>query len=75
MSSKKQRSRKSPGLRALPIGDVLRALPPRELSKLIERVGVVVDEQKRIDVPSQVARALINLPEARDPSRLPGPTA
>jgi hypothetical protein len=75
MSSKKQRSRKSPGLPALAIGDVLRALPPRELSKLIERVGVVVDEQKRIDVPSQVARALINLPEARDPSRLPGPTA
>ena len=75
MSSKKQRSRKSPGLPALPIGDVLRALPPRELSKLIERVGVVVDEHKRIDVPSQVARALINLPEARDPSRLPGPTA
>ncbi len=75
MSSKKQKKRKSPKLKAIPLGDVLRALPPRELTKLIQRVGIQVDKQKRIDVPAQVARALVNLPEARDPSRLPGPAA
>lgn len=52
--------------------DVLRLLPERELTSLIERTRIRVDVSKRIDVPSQVARALLLLPEARDPTQLPG---
>lgn len=60
----------------LRLSDVLRQLPDRELSSMIERLGIAVDQTKRIDIPSQVARALVCLPEARDPSAyLPGPTA
>lgn len=62
------------GLRALRLEDVLRQLPERELESLISRLNIRVDEAKRIDVPSQVARALLTLPEVRDPSQLPGPT-
>jgi len=51
--------------------DILRALPQRELDGLIARLGIRIDPAKRIDVPSQVARALVSLPELRDPSRLP----
>lgn len=54
--------------RALRLTDVLRQLPPRELSSLIDRLEIVVDEAKRIDVPAQVARALVLMPEARDPA-------
>jgi hypothetical protein len=54
--------------------DVLRQLPEAELSSLILRLKIKVDEAKRIDVPSQVARLLLQLPELRDPSILPGPT-
>ena len=50
--------------------DILRAVPQRELDGLIERLGIRIDPAKRIDVPSQVARALVSLPELRDPSRL-----
>lgn len=50
--------------------DILRALPARELDGLIARLGIRIDPAKRIDVPSQVARALVSLPELRDPSRL-----
>ncbi len=50
--------------------DILRALPQRELDGLIARLGIRIDPAKRIDVPSQVARALVSLPELRDPSRL-----
>lgn len=57
------------GLRRL--DNILRALPERELRSLITRMGIKIDEQKRIDVASQVARALVGLPEVRDPSRLP----
>ena len=60
--------------RALRLVDVLRALPERELESLIERLRIAIDEAKRIDVPSQVARALLTLPEARDPAQLPAPT-
>jgi hypothetical protein len=59
---------------AIRLVDVLRKLPERELESLIERLKIRVDEAKRIDVPSQVARTLIQLPELRDPSILPGPT-
>ncbi len=51
--------------------DILRALPPAELNALIARLGVRIDPAKRIDPPSQLARALVSLPELRDPSRLP----
>jgi hypothetical protein len=49
---------------------VLRALPERELLGLIRRLGIRIDPQKRIDVPSQVARVLVGQPDVRDPSRL-----
>ncbi len=51
--------------------DVLRAVPPAELQSLVTRLGVPLDPQKRLDVPSQVARKLVSLPELRDPSLLP----
>jgi hypothetical protein len=54
--------------------DVLRQLPSRELESLIGRLKIKIDEAKRLDVPSQVARMLLQLPELRDPGILPGPT-
>ncbi len=50
---------------------ILRSLPPRELQGLIGRMGIRIDPAKRIDAPSQAARALVGLPDVRDPSRLP----
>jgi hypothetical protein len=50
--------------------DILRALPQGELDALVHRLGIRIDPAKRIDSPSQVARALVSLPELRDPSRL-----
>ncbi len=50
--------------------DILRALPAGELDSIVTRLGVRIDPAKRIDPPSQVARALVQLPELRDPSRL-----
>jgi hypothetical protein len=50
--------------------EILRALPQGELDGLIARLGIRIDPAKRIDVPSQVARALVSLPELRDPTRL-----
>ena len=50
--------------------DILRALPQGELDGLIERLAIRIDPAKRIDVPSQVARALVSLPELRDAARL-----
>jgi hypothetical protein len=70
MSSKDR----NPAPSAIRLVDVLRQLPDRELESLIERLKIRVDEAKRIDVPSQVARSLIQLPELRDPNVLPGPT-
>ena len=53
-----------------PLTEILRALPESELDALISRLGVRIDPAKRIDVASQVARALVSLPELRDPTRL-----
>jgi hypothetical protein len=50
---------------------ILRALPTREIDALIERMAIRIDTNKRIDKPAQVARALVRLPEVREPSRLP----
>jgi len=50
--------------------DILRALPQSELDGLVSRLGIRIDPAKRIDEASQVARALVSLPELRDPSRL-----
>ncbi len=62
-----------PGV-AIRLVDVLRVLPERELESLIARLKIRTDEAKRIDVPSQVARMLLQLPEIRDTSLLAGPT-
>ncbi|MEO8876895.1 MAG: hypothetical protein ABI461_14975 [Polyangiaceae bacterium] len=53
------------------LADILRALPEKELNALISRLGIRVDPAKRLDTASQVSRALVSLPELRDPSRLP----
>ena len=53
------------------LADVLRALPDKELAALIARLGIRVDPAKRLDTAQQVSRALVSLPELRDPSRLP----
>ena len=53
------------------LDDILRALPSRELELLISRMGIRIDSAKRIDAPSQAARALVGVPDVRDPSRLP----
>jgi hypothetical protein len=49
---------------------ILRALPESELNALIARMGIRVDPGKRIDAPSQAARALVGIPDVRDTSRL-----
>ncbi|MEO8183884.1 MAG: hypothetical protein ABI895_34095, partial [Deltaproteobacteria bacterium] len=59
------------GSRALRLEQVLRLLPARELQAIVEGLRIDIDRAKRIDVPAQVARALVCLPEARDPSSLP----
>lgn len=65
---------KNPNASAIRLVDVLRQLPERELESLIARLKIRIDETKRIDAPSQVARSLLQLPELRDPGILPGPT-
>lgn len=50
--------------------DILRALPQGELDGIIGRLAIRIDPAKRIDIPSQVARALVSLTELRDASRL-----
>jgi hypothetical protein len=50
---------------------VLRLLPARELQAIVEGLRINIDRGKRIDAPAQVARALVCLPEARDPACLP----
>lgn len=52
------------------LDQILRALPTSELNALVRRLGIRIDPQKRIDPPSQVARALVGIPDVRDPSRL-----
>ncbi|MBL9028769.1 MAG: hypothetical protein JNL21_41635 [Myxococcales bacterium] len=66
-----ERGRPSEGEAFRRLDDILRALPKSELDGLIRRIGIKVDPQKRIDVPSQVARALVGQTDVRDPSRLP----
>lgn len=51
--------------------DILKALPSAELNSLVARLGMRIDPAKRLDPPQQVARALVALPELRDPGRLP----
>ncbi len=72
MPSRKDTESQSMG--AIRLVDVLRQLPERELGSLIARLKIRIDEAKRIDVPSQVARMLLQLPEMRDAGILPGPT-
>jgi DNA-binding MarR family transcriptional regulator len=63
-----------PSRQGIRLVEILRALPDGELAALIARLGLRVDPTKRIDTPSQVARALVQLPDLRDPSRLPQPS-
>ena len=72
MPSRKDQESSSVG--AIRLVDVLRQLPERELGSLIARLKIRIDEAKRIDIPSQVARMLLQLPEMRDAGILPGPT-
>lgn len=51
--------------------DILKALPEKELTSLVSRLGIRIDAAKRLDPPQQIARALVSLPDLRDPSRLP----
>jgi len=69
-----RKDQESPSAGAIRLVDVLRQLPERELGSLIARLKIRIDEAKRIDVPSQVARMLLQLPEMRDAGILPGPT-
>lgn len=41
---------------------------------MVARLGVRIDPAKRLDPPAQIARALVALPDLRDPSRLPQPS-
>ena len=70
-SSAYRRGARSPAIR---LEDVLRQLPEGELTSLIQRSRIRIDEAKRIDIPSQVARGLLMQPEIRDATQLPGPT-
>jgi hypothetical protein len=74
MSKKRLHPEAGESVGPLRLVDILRQLPERELENLIGRLGIHVDLAKRIDVPSQVARALLLVPEVRDPSLLPAPT-
>src|SRR5688572_6173947 len=51
--------------------EILKALPESEVESLVSRLGVRIDPAKRLDPPQQIARALVALPDLRDPSRLP----
>ncbi|MBX3188200.1 MAG: hypothetical protein KF819_14355 [Labilithrix sp.] len=65
------------GVRSRPplrLVDILKALPDAELDSLVTRLGVRIDPAKRLDPPAQIARALVSLPDIRDPSRLPQPS-
>src|SRR5260221_6216294 len=59
--------------RPLGLTEVLRVLPERELELLVGRLGILIDPAKRIDVASQVARALVSLPDLRELSPFPPP--
>lgn len=63
-----------PGRRALRLEEILRLLPQRELDAIIDGLKIRVDGGKRIDIPAQVGRALVSLPESRDPASLPAPS-
>lgn len=67
---------KNRSTKARPVGltDVLRVLPERELELLVGRLGIHIDPAKRIDVPSQIARALVATPDLRDLSHFPAAT-
>jgi hypothetical protein len=76
MSKGRSKNTEPRGVRSCAIGltDVLRILPDRELGSVVDRLGIHIDPAKRIDVPSQIARALVATPELRDLAHFPGPT-
>ena len=69
-------TRKKPTARLLGpvcLEDTLRGLPASELSALISRQRIRTDRAKRIDIPSQVARALLLQRELKEPHLLDAP--
>ncbi len=50
--------------------DALKALPPRTFDALVKSARVKIDSNKRIDAPSQVARAIVTQSLAKDASSL-----
>jgi hypothetical protein len=60
--------------RPLRLEELLRLLPARELQAIISGLSLSVDRSKRLDLPAQVARALLSRPEARDPGVLAEPS-
>lgn len=59
--------------RGMRLEALLRLLPDKEFRALVTSLKLSTDRSKRIDLPAQVARALISRPLARDPSSLPEP--
>ena len=57
-------------LRPHGLEEVLRALPDREIASLVGRLGIGIDPAKRIDVASQVARALVSRFELREVAQM-----
>jgi hypothetical protein len=54
--------------------DILRAVPAAELGAMVRRLRIAIDPAKRIDAASQAARALVAMPELRDPTKMPDAT-
>jgi hypothetical protein len=65
------RANLGPSVQGAGLEQRVRVLPVAERESLIERVGVRIDPAMRIDAALQLARAIVNLPEARDSELLP----
>ena len=57
--------------RRITLLELLRLLPESELLSVAKRLKIKLDPRKRIDPPTQLAKALIALRDLRDPSRFP----
>lgn len=66
-----QRATPAPAQRLGRLEERVRTLSATEQRLLIERVGARIEPAMRIDASVQLARAIVNLPEARDSEALP----
>jgi hypothetical protein len=66
-----ERATPAPAPRQGGLEERVRALSAPEQRLLIERVGARIEPAMRIDASVQLARAIVNLPEARDSELLP----